>query len=430
MVLDVLPWPMPLALDITGMKQIIPENIKEYLANTPQITFEITERCNLSCVYCGYGKLYSDRDARYDRMLDTQNAIAFLKYIKSLWDSGYQGAEANILHISFYGGEPLMNMPFIKEVVAYIEKELLAYKKIVFSMTTNALLLPQNLDYLVSKGFRILISLDGDRIGNTYRVFPNGQPAYDYIVKSIDYARNTYPDFFRDNISFNAVLNNCNSVKSIRDFFMVKYGKTPSIGEINIAGVKEEERELFEKLHKSKVDSEEEAALESRPTCFQDSPEYMRSARYIQTHSPYTYHDYNELLFGRGKSNRMPTGTCLPFAKKVFITVSWKILPCESIGHKYALGRIEDGQILLDFKEIADKYNAYYERVNRVCQKCHDYLSCLCCMFYNGQLENEKSVCSFFVNKQMARVNQNSAYSFLRKYPEAYSYIMNKLKIV
>lgn len=29
-------------------------NIKEYLANTPQITFEVTERCNLSCVYCGY----------------------------------------------------------------------------------------------------------------------------------------------------------------------------------------------------------------------------------------------------------------------------------------------------------------------------------------------------------------------------------------
>lgn len=39
-------------------------NIAEYLANTPQITFEITERCNLSCVYCGYGKLYSNKDMR------------------------------------------------------------------------------------------------------------------------------------------------------------------------------------------------------------------------------------------------------------------------------------------------------------------------------------------------------------------------------
>lgn len=412
------------------MKPLIPENIKEYLANTPQITFEVTERCNLSCTYCGYGKLYSDKGARYDRMLNTQDAISFLKYIKALWESGYQGAESNILHISFYGGEPLMNMPLIKDVVAFVEEELLAYKRVVFSMTTNALLLPQNLDYLVSKNFKILISLDGDRTGNTYRVFPNGQPAYDYIVRSIDHARNAYPVFYRDNISFNAVLNNCNSVKSIHAFFMENYGKTPSIGEINTSGVREEERELFNKLHKSKIDSEEEAAKESMPKSFQDHPEYMRAARYIQTHSPYTYHDYNELLLGRSKINRMPTGTCLPFAKKVFITVSGKILPCEKISHRYALGRIEGGQISLDFKEIADKYNAYYEKVNRVCQKCHDYLSCLCCMFYNGQLENDKGMCSFFVNQQMAKENQNTAYRFLRKYPEAYSYIMNQLKIV
>ena len=177
------------------MKQLMPENIKEYLANTPQITFEVTERCNLSCTYCGYGKLYSDKGARYDRMLDTQDVISFLKYIKALWENGYQGAEDNILHISFYGGEPLMNMPLIKEVVTFVEEELFAYKKVVFSMTTNALLLPQNIDYLVSKNFRILISLDGDRIGNTYRVFPNGQPAYDYIVRAIEHVRNTIPIF-------------------------------------------------------------------------------------------------------------------------------------------------------------------------------------------------------------------------------------------
>ncbi len=32
------------------------------LANTPQITFEVTDLCNLNCVYCGYGKLYADND--------------------------------------------------------------------------------------------------------------------------------------------------------------------------------------------------------------------------------------------------------------------------------------------------------------------------------------------------------------------------------
>lgn len=38
------------------MVELSADNVLEYLANTPQITFEITERCNLSCIYCGYRK--------------------------------------------------------------------------------------------------------------------------------------------------------------------------------------------------------------------------------------------------------------------------------------------------------------------------------------------------------------------------------------
>lgn len=46
------------------MVELSADNILEYLANTPQITFEITERCNLSCLYCGYGKPYANRGER------------------------------------------------------------------------------------------------------------------------------------------------------------------------------------------------------------------------------------------------------------------------------------------------------------------------------------------------------------------------------
>lgn len=65
------------------MLKLTAENIKSYLANTPQITFEITEACNLSCLYCGYGKLYNNKGKRHNRMMPIENAIAFLDYIKS-----------------------------------------------------------------------------------------------------------------------------------------------------------------------------------------------------------------------------------------------------------------------------------------------------------------------------------------------------------
>ena len=51
------------------MLKLTAENIKSYLANTPQITFEITEACNLSCLYCGYGKLYNKKGERHHRRM-------------------------------------------------------------------------------------------------------------------------------------------------------------------------------------------------------------------------------------------------------------------------------------------------------------------------------------------------------------------------
>ena len=413
------------------MKHLTAFNIKEYLANTPQITFEVTEACNLACVYCGYGSLYNDKDPRSNRKLCAIDAISFLMYMKTLWNEGYRGTESNVLHISFYGGEPLLNMPLIKKIVDYSERELRKYKKvIIYSLTTNALLLPINIEYLVSKEFRILISLDGNREGNKYRIYQDGRPAYDKILESIDFVRNNYPTYFQNNVEFNSVLNNFNSVKTLRSYFIQNYNKTPSIGEINTSGIHPKQTDFFKKIYKSKIESEEEAALDSNSTYYQDSPDYPRIARYLQTHSPFFYSDYNELLLGKNKQEKLPTGTCLPFSKKVFITVTGKIFPCERISHKYFLGSLHGGEVHLDFDEIANKYNSYYEKVYRVCQRCKEYHSCLCCMFYNGQLERKNAFCSFYVSENDAKENLISVYRFLKKYPEAYCEIMKNFKVV
>ena len=65
------------------MIKLTPEEVKECLENTPQIKFVVTELFNLNCNYCGYGKLYSDKDSRSDRNLHADDAIAFLSFIKN-----------------------------------------------------------------------------------------------------------------------------------------------------------------------------------------------------------------------------------------------------------------------------------------------------------------------------------------------------------
>lgn len=43
------------------------EDVIISLANTRQITFEVTDVCNLNCVYCAYGKFYNNYDIRSNK---------------------------------------------------------------------------------------------------------------------------------------------------------------------------------------------------------------------------------------------------------------------------------------------------------------------------------------------------------------------------
>jgi uncharacterized protein len=65
-------------------------------------------------------------------------------------------------HIAFFGGEPLLNFPLIKDVVAWCEQN--KATSYTFGMTTNATLLNSTqLKFLKDHGISIKISYDGDK---------------------------------------------------------------------------------------------------------------------------------------------------------------------------------------------------------------------------------------------------------------------------
>ena len=45
-------------------RRITPQEIGNNLVNLRQLTFEVTDDCNLRCRYCGYGEMYSGYDER------------------------------------------------------------------------------------------------------------------------------------------------------------------------------------------------------------------------------------------------------------------------------------------------------------------------------------------------------------------------------
>jgi len=70
---------------------LTPEHIKYQLSNLRQITFEITDACNLKCKYCSYGEFYNDYDKRENIDLPIEKAYAILDYLADFWQSPFVG---------------------------------------------------------------------------------------------------------------------------------------------------------------------------------------------------------------------------------------------------------------------------------------------------------------------------------------------------
>jgi len=130
--------------------------------------------CNLCCEYC-CGKSFNE----------PENDI---KFVSTPHSPTYKISElAKFLSkdndkpvsIIFYGGEPLMNIPFIKEVMD--SKEI---QKVVsnFLIQTNATLLNELPKKYVNKFHTILVSIDGDKkITNKNR----GEGTYEKVISNL-----------------------------------------------------------------------------------------------------------------------------------------------------------------------------------------------------------------------------------------------------
>jgi uncharacterized protein len=173
------------------------------------LCLNVAHDCNLRCKYCFASK--GDYHGKRELMSGEigKKAVDFL-----IEKSG----NMKNLEIDFFGGEPLMALNTVKEVIFYAKSlEKSSHKKFNFTITTNALLLDDNtIQFLHEHMDNIVLSLDGRKEVNDFvRVRADGSGSYDKIVQNIKtivalrerdekeyYVRGTftkfYPDFAKD----------------------------------------------------------------------------------------------------------------------------------------------------------------------------------------------------------------------------------------
>lgn len=407
---------------------ISPEHIIRALANLPQLVLEVTDACNLKCKYCAYGELYEDYDKRHGKKMRFDMARSMIDYLYPLWSSKYNTSSQQILYISFYGGEPLLNMPLIEKVVEYTKGLKISHRSVRFSMTTNAMLLDRYMDFLAEQDFSLLISLDGNRRNNSYRVDHLGQPSFDRVVRNVDLLKERYPDYFRRNVNFNSVFHNRSSVEEVYYFIKGRYDKVPTISDLNNVGIKLEKQEEFNELFQSSKQSLNQSPQkeEIRDGLSLRDSEYRELTLFLKQYSGFAYGDYTDLLFEKGEPAFIPTGTCIPFTRKLYLSVNGKILPCERIGQQFGLGEISGTEVKLNPLVIAQKCNERLARMEKICKSCYNKKACSQCI-YNLEGIGAKPVCKGFMDKKAFQSYCSHNISLIRQKPSLYREIMTKV---
>src|SRR5687767_2224516 len=148
-----------------------------------RVTVLTTLQCNFACDYCFQGD-HGDYNKHADKMsLDDSARLA--DWIEQRLDE----LKPKRLTITFFGGEPLLNIPVIYDQA---ERAFAACQKrgvtLALGIITNGLLLTEELvDRLLPYGLGyVKVTLDGDRdTHNKMRPLRGGQGTFDRIIENV-----------------------------------------------------------------------------------------------------------------------------------------------------------------------------------------------------------------------------------------------------
>lgn len=157
------------------MRSVLPARTSEFL---------ITQKCPLACTYC-FETCKSNKD------------IDFKMFIDSLYKDG-KYSTIGTDHFYIFGGEPLMNMGFVEDLLNYIDNsetigpdDKVEYiNSITNNLITNGVLIDKYIDIIKKYNISLQISIDGpEDINDKYRVDHAGNGHFKDIMKNIELCR-------------------------------------------------------------------------------------------------------------------------------------------------------------------------------------------------------------------------------------------------
>lgn len=320
-----------------------------------QLILNVSQYCNFKCRYCSFSSNNPSSRNGSSKIMSWNVARKAIDFAIN------HGSEINKMEIGFYGGEPLSNFNIIKKSINYCEN-LLTTKKFNYSMTTNLSLLNEEmLKFLVKHNVELLVSLDGPKdIQNKNRLLlMDGRGTFDIVFKNLMLIKEQYPNYLKNNISFNSVIMPGDNISTIASFFKENFpGNKYSLSNVDLSQniYVYDNDDFFDEKYEEKTKFEKNVFLKFKS---------------------------NKMFFKRD----YPMGQCAPGYTRSFVDIDGNIYPCEKINLNNPSFII--GNIFTDFYyENIKKHMNILENWEKICKNCWAFKLCgICSLFlidFNG----------------------------------------------
>lgn len=136
--------------------------------------------CNLRCEYCFYHDLAATRQTENKGYMTRDTALQVM-------DKALAFAGDGPVYFTFQGGEPLLaGKDFFRFFFSSCKERQRPGVTVQFCVQTNGTLLDDEwCDLFLEYGCLVGVSLDGDREGNRYRVYPDGRSSFDDVFRGV-----------------------------------------------------------------------------------------------------------------------------------------------------------------------------------------------------------------------------------------------------
>jgi uncharacterized protein len=356
-------------------KTINVDTIKEQIRLLPQLIFEISGGCNLRCKYCIYGGSYENQRDLNNNLMSFDTARKAIDYIFPF----IQDRPNKVFTLSFYGGEPLLNLDTVKQVVEYAKKKFKGWQ-LVFNMTTNLTMMNDDiLEYWLENNFLILVSLDGSKENHdAKRVFPNGKGSHDVIIKNLKKIADRDNEYFKKRVGFSAVHSLDLSMKNVHQFFT----ETDFIREnrLRLSSVNTYNTTYYEHFpyDPSQLGKDFQYFWEV-------IEEKIRMNRELSGFESYLFNTSAATGTSLDARNFSPLGGSCLYNSRLYVDTRGRFHMCERMNNTFPFGDVENG---FDYERMVEIAGEFIEAVKTHCSDCSiRYLCNRCYIYFAGQGE-------------------------------------------